>query len=496
MRLTLRRTMRKLKDTRGSAMLSVYLVLVVLIILGAGILVLSTANTQQATAADTYERAYFIADGNARQAIETIRSAALEKYRLIALDLANNYSGTNNANNFFTYINTVTASYKPFQPDSSAGGPTDATVKIEGKNTSVSTRNYKVTSTATDGSIPRTMYTVLTVTFVPVVKQGSTFTPLGDETVLCGGTFRQNTGWSAIHGTVKFGAFSSYNPYQFKLWDMDQSNTSTWIDPNTKDRLSWSMDYPGFTGSVRTPSAQLTLPAIANGTTITNEAFKDPPFNWNVPSPIYLEGQSGAAFTISNFQYKGGQIYCTGNLTITNDVLGTASSYVKIYCTGNLSISNGVVKYTQIYCGGKLTINGGDGFDHVTIYCNGSISDSCTNRSNVRIRCQSYTMNGGNFVGDNILYAENSIHLESTVSGLFYTNGAIDLAQGLGLTGQMAAKGNITVNGSFDFKPDSAMLARLNTDPFVTSSPGGSETVIIQPSDTQIFTNEPVFSEQ
>jgi hypothetical protein len=483
-----------IRDTRGSALVSVMLVLLVLLVLGLGILLLSTANTKQAKVDNTYERDYYVADGNAKQAVEVLKSAALEKYRLIAADLADNIQSSNNAASFFAFLDAVT--YAPPQPDGSAGGPNAASVTISRTVVSAATHRYTVLSIATDGTTPRSIRGSIDITFVPV-KANAAFTPLGSETILCGGTFRQNSGWSEVWGTVKFGAFSSYNPGQFRLNDMNQSDTSRWIVPNTKDFLNWSMKYPGFTDSVRTPSSQLSLPPIANGTAITNASFKDPPYNWNVPSPIYLEGQAGASFTISSFQYKGGQVYSTGNLGFYHDVLGTSSSYVNIYCKGNLSFNGSIVKYARIFCGGNLTINGGAGFDHVTIYCNGSITDSCTDRRNVRFYCKAYTMNGGNFIGDNILYAENSIHLESTVSGLFYTNGDIDLGSGSGLTGQMAAKGNIKVNGSFNFRPDSAMLDRLNADPFVTSSPGsGAAEAITQPPNSQIFTNTPVFSEQ
>lgn len=487
--------LRYIGDNRGSALVSVFLVIIVLLVLGMGILALSVANNKQAKVDNTYERDYYVADGSAKQGVETLKSAALERYRQIADDLKNNILTSNNAASFFAYVDAV--SYTPPQPDASAGGPTSSTVAISHATVNSSTHRYTVLSSASDGATSRSIAGSIDITFVPVTVQGATFTPLGSETILAGGTFRQNSGWSAVSGTVKFGAFSSYNPSQFKLKDMNQSDTSTWIVPSVKDSLNWSMKYPGFTDSVRTPAAQLSLPPIADGTSITNAAFKNPPYNWNVPSPIYLEGASGASFTISSFQYKGGQVYCTGNLGISNDVLGTSSSYVYLYCSGDLNLSNGAIQYSKIYCGGNLTINGGSGLDHVTIYCNGSISDSCTNRTNVRVYCKSYTMNGGNFVGDNVLYAENSIHLESTVSGLFYTNGTIDLGSGSGLTGQMAAKGNITVNGSFDFKPDSAMIARLNVDPFMTSSPGGSgSSAIIQPPSSQIFTTTPTYTEQ
>lgn len=483
-----------MRNDSGSALVSTFLILLVILVLGAGVLTFSAANARQAVADNTFERAYYAAEGGARQGVEALKSAALDQYTAIARDMQNGTESGNNAASFFSVIDAI-ASYGASDPDNAAGAALAVDVGITHtvSGTDSDTHVYSVLSTAAGGAVTRSVLGRIAIKFVPVTKQTAAFTPLGSETILAGSTFRQNSGWSAVSGTVKFGAFSSYNPGQFRLNDMDKSDTSSWIVPSVKDSINWSMKYPGFTDAVRTPA--LSLPPIANGTEVTNAAFQYAPYYWTVPSPIYLEGQPGASFTISRFRYEGGQVYCTGNLGFSNDFLGTPSSYAYVYCKGNLSFSSGAIQYARIYCGGNLTINGGGGLDHVTIYCNGSISDSCTDRKNVRVYCKSYTMNGGNFRGDNVVYAENSIHLESTVSGLFYTNGNIDLGSGSGLTGQMVAKGNITLNGSFNFKPDQAMLDRLNVDPFMTSSPSDSTVKIIQPPSAEIFTGDPTFSE-
>jgi hypothetical protein len=104
-------------------------------------------------------------------------------------------------------------------------------------------------------------------------------------------------------------------------------------------------------------------------------------------------------------------------------------------------------------------------------------------------------MSGGNFTGDNIVYAENSIYLESTVSGLFYSNGNINIGTGSGLTGgQVVAKGNVNINGSFNFRYDAAMMDRLNVDPFTTST-GSGATSIVQPANSLIFTGASALAE-
>lgn len=475
---------RLMRDERGSALVSAFVVIVVVLILGLGILTLSTANIAQAKVDDTYARDYHVAGGGARQGIEALKNAALDQYRKIADDLESNIQSTNNAASFFSALDAF--AYSPRQPDASSGGPTSLAVAISHAAVDADTRRYTVLATATDGKTPRRVASSIDIRFIPVEKT-SGFTPLGTQAVIAGGTLVQNQGYTSITDTtdlafpVKFGSMPSCKSYA--LNGAYKADLSPYVDPATADSLSWDMDYPGFTSAVKPSGSQLSLPAYTSPATITNMSF-----GGSAPSPVYLdlEGSSGA-YTMSSFNYVGGTVYCTASLTASNPyITGTASSYVNIYCRGNLTLNGVIARYVNIYCDGNVAINGGNSYRNVTVYCNGTINDSCTDRRDVRYYCGAYRMNGGNFHGDNIVYTENSLHLESTVSGLFYSNGAIDVGSGSGVTGQVVAKGNITMNGSFNFTYDDDMIQRLNVDPFTTST-GGGATAITQPPDALIF---------
>lgn len=523
------------KDNRGSALLSVFMVVTVILVLGMGILALSLGNTNQAKTADTYEKDYYVADGAAKHAVEAVNNAALEQYRLIAIDVKNNGEGTasNNAVDFFNDLAVTLAAYTPVQPDSSAGGPTSVSMQIS-NNGGSPTRVFTILATATDSKTTRKISSNVSITFKKVTLTNNAFKSPGGETVISGGTFDASNASVSITGTAKFGTL------KYKQWNFnyngnsnpDAATLASLQDTGTAAKFAWKMKYPGYTEEAKT-SVTPTLPLITNNSTITNASFKDPPFNWTVPSPIYLEGQSGASFTIDSSlgTYRGGQIYCTGSLTDSAEIDGTSGNYVKIYSTGTFNQGTGQLNYVKVFgdgnvnlnsgpaisnsyiyskgditisgrtmnnltiiCDGDLTISGGSS-TNVTIYCNGTITDSSNTRTNMKVYCDSYSMSGGNIQGNSIVYAETFMHLESTVRGLFYSNGDITCGNGAGVTGQMAAKGNITTTG-YSFTQDSALMAQLNVDPFTTSSPADSSIKIVQPANSDIFTNTPAYSEQ
>lgn len=520
-------------NNKGSALVSVFMVILVLLVLGAGILALSLSNTKQAVTADTYERSYYVADAGAKQGVERLKNAAMEYYRTVAEEVKNGTQTNNNSASFFAYMDAIT--YTPPQPDTSAGGPTSIDVSISHTTISSDTHRYSVLSTATGLATARKIQGSIDITFVPIVKSASAFTPLGSETVLVGGTFNQTSGDITIqnNGTVRFGAYTNprSNPPSYSNYDgfnIANKSSLNWIDPNTRSSLNWDMQYPGFTEESKT-AASPTLPIISNGATISSLGGNT--------SPIYLEGAAGASFTFKsvNSGFTGGQIWCDKKLTVQSATLdGNAGNYIKLYSGTDMAISSTVLDYCKlfsdanlsinggggisnliicsrgdmtigsttmtnlkIYCGGNLTINGGSS-TNVTIYCAGTITDNSNTRTNMKVYCDSYSMSGGNIVGDSIVYAESYIHLESTVSGLIYSNGNIDIGSGSGLTGQMAAKGNVNAHGSFSYRPDSTLLARLNVDPFTTSSPGGGSgsATVVQPANPAIFPGTPSFSEQ
>jgi hypothetical protein len=518
-----------LKDNRGSALISVFMLITVIIILGMGILALSLANTKQAKTTDTYEKDFYVADGAAKQAVEAVNNAALEQYRLIAIDVKNNGEGTtsNNATDFFNGMAALLSAYVPVQPDSSAGGPTSVTVPIS-NNGGSPTRVYTVLATATDSKTTRKISSTVSITFKKVTLSSAAFTPLGDQVLLCGGMFDVSKVHVDITGTAEFGALK-INPWNFNYNgnnNPDQATLNTLIDPSLSNNLNWNMKYPGYTEEPKTTPVNPIY--LSNGSNYSSN---------NPVSPVYLEGNTGASFTVSstNSGFTSGQIWCDKKLTLSSDTLsGSPSNYIKIYSSGDMTITSTPMSYCKIYCDGNLSISGGSGISNLiicchgnitigsvtrnnlkifcdkdltitggsstndTIYCKGTFNDGSTDRYNTHVYCNVYKMSGGNFYsnpsGDSIVYAETSMHIESICNGLFYTNGNLDCGGGR-VTGQVAAKGSITTNG-YSFIQNSAMMARINVNPFTSSSPADSNVQVVQPKNTDIFTNTPTYVEQ
>ncbi len=526
-----------LHNERGAALVAVFLVLMVLLTLGLGVMALSMGSAKQAVVTDTYEKAYYAAEGGAQQGVEYLRSQVLRVYSNIKSDLASGITSSNNATSFFNNLNTsITNSATKFNPvlteSSGAASVTGLTASIAASASGI-TRTYTITSTAAGGEARRIVVGKIDVTFKEVTVSSGALT-LSDHVVMTGGTFHVVSGDNRVNNpaTVLFGSYDNPNTnpwYDGFVYD-DKPNTSNWINPGLAGTLTWEMEYPGYSNEAKYPNAPSIAP-IANGASVTNAAFKNPPYNWTVPSPVYLEGAPGASYSVSNFSIIGGQVVSTGNLSISApNITGTADKYVKIYCSGDLTISSSILKYVKIFCDGNLTISGGSGTRNCKIYVKGNVTLStvieddtiicgknltlqgnsanrCTiyakqkvtmdsnNRTNMKIYCDVLSTSGGGIGGDTIVYAESSLNLCGNVAGLFYTNGTakIGTPQNGSLTGQVVAKGDTYTYG-YQFNKD-PNISRLYDDAFVTST-GSATMTITLPLNTEIFQTPATIGEQ
>ncbi len=548
-----------LMNNRGSALLTTFLVLIVLVALGLAMTTLAVANYQQSTTIDNYERNYYSAEGAAQLALDNLKREVRDYYNDMAIARANTANLTEYNvlyDNFFANIRSnAAASFADPEVAVYAGvGPdTVSTTYLTPAKIDSDTYRFTIESTATGARAARTVTASIVIkrngiTYIP----GSLPPPYGEQSLIAGGTL-DLTSASAVHinnslgtgnGSILVGDYKSRNSaittpeqaYAAETWRdglyMNNRSAGGWIDPMTIMGIAWNESYPGFTKpapAVVTPS----IAVITNGQTVTDSNFpKDKKNKPIIPSPLYLEGAAGAFYTVSGMDVTGGgqfvsdkaltltggsgykgtsgnwlTLYGGGNVNIGSTTIGyvrlycdgdftwggSASGPVEVYCKGNVTINGIVMKNCKIVCGGNVSISGGNSTD-VTLYCKGDLNDSSTNRTNAQYYVGGeYKMTGGNFIGESLVYAEKKLSLESTCSGFFYTNGDAVIYSGAGITGQLVAKGNVKVNGSFDFKYDgsivNAALDKLDGTPLDTSGTT-REPQLIQPVNGAIFMSE------
>lgn len=509
----MKKILRAMSDERGSAMVSVFLVITVLLVLGMGILALSLSNTKQAVTTNTYERCFYAADSGAKQGVERLKSAALEYYRVVAEEVKAGSMANNNAASFFAYLDAI--GYTAPQPDAASGGPTSLGVSISNTAVDADTHRYTVLATASGDSATRKVAGTIDITFEPITTT-SGFTSFGDQAIIAGGTFTMGTKINVpVNGDVRFGAYVNprSNPPTYSKYDglsANNENVPGWIDPATADSLNWDLNYSSFVlpKTAVTPS----LPLIKNGDTVNTSYIASK--GATLTSPFYIEGEPGASYSIKALNINRGQFISDGNLTIDggSGYFGTSSSYLKIYVKGNLVIKSTTLSYAKIFCEGNVTIDGSGDFTGVEIYCKGDVKISSINLVNVKVYSgDQFTFGGGNVTGQSLVYAKNDMKLGTevgggssgcTLSGLFYSNGTASVNAGGSMTGQIVAKGNMTMAGSFSFTYNQALIDAILDDPnfqngpFVTGNTSGSSTQVVEPASSKIFTATSPFTER
>lgn len=488
----------RLADNRGSALLSVFVVIMVLLVLGMGVLALSMSNAQQAKVGDTYERSYYAAGGGAQQGVERLKSAALEYYRQVEQEMRSGMQTHNNAADFFAYLDAVT--YSPPQPDASAGGPSSLSVSITHTAVSSSTHRYTVLSTATGGTVTRRMRGTVDITFVPIVMRASAL-PFPNDAVIAGGTFYMDNTTSSVRlnfgvsGNVLFGAYVNPNtdPW-YDGFSAGNKNVAGWINPSAADMVDWDLRYASL------KPARLTVsPSIAPSTTINTNSFA--PLGYAVPSPVYLEGLPTSNLTVSVTISGGGQIYSYRDLSLQNcSYGGTPSRYLTVFCSGNMTFGSTSLNYCKIYCDGNVSMSGGGSISNSEIYCGGNINLGSYGISNTCIVSGNTATLGSGSISGSLVYASNDISITggTGLNGIFYAGDSVYFNASGSMSGQVAAKGNIyTKSGcSYNVSYSQSTINDILDAPFIDHLGGsGGSSAIIPPTDAQIFTGESAFAE-
>lgn len=461
-------------NERGSALVAVFMVLVLLVVLGAGLMVLSVGSARQSVAADTYEKAYYPAEGASRQGIEYVKQAALTCYNGIADDLRNNVLSSNNAASFFTamesYMSSPATRFSPSPLDLSAGAAVKTlNSSVNAAVVSPAARAYTVDSTALGDAASRTVRGTITVKFVPLQRK---FIPFGDKALIVGNDLdltrvKQGTLLQSPDGI-------EVDPLKIRP-DTSNVDPGSPIYPPPADRnLDWVLTFNSFSSFISGITPNYEPADIGKGTL----GFKNLTIN---SGGMYVVGAADTPFTLDNVSLAtDGRIVCYGDLTINDGELNDVS----IVCKGDMYIDGCTINRASIYCGGTLYVRAGNGkvttVDHSIVYA-----------YNVNVGANG---NGKTQFVSGLLYSYTDI----TISG----NKTSKEPDTSSYTGQVVARQNTILtdyipnkNAMFRYDPNilvdlPQLMKSLGAAPFISSLTAhndGDLYKIIQPVNDDIF---------
>ncbi len=480
------------KNERGSALVTVFMVLIVLLALGMGVMALSVGGAKQSVVTDTFEKLYYPAEGASTQGVEFIKQQVLNEYQDIADLFDHNNSSTNNQTTFFQHLNDRLgadgANFAASQPDQSAGSAVDALDTKITHTSSGSTYIYTVSSKATGGSTARGVDGKLKVTFVKLEKK---FIPFGEHALIVGNTLdftdaKPNTTITASGGVE----VATINP------SSSASKISGGIvaPPPGRD-LDWDLSFSSFSafiGLMGDNTHALVPGSYTMGTGNNKVSFSNALQNITTASLSLSSSKVTPAITnylLNNVNVtSGAKLVSYGKLGIEG---GTIRNAV-IVTSGDLHLDGTTIYDSAIYCGGTLYLRDGNSKDT-------NVVDTVIYANNVNI--------GGNGNGKyvftkGLLYSKNDITIEGN---------KVDTQQ-FSYSGQVVAKGDVIVtedvpNKELKFRFDESILNNLPAvmynlnvgsiidSPFIeslTDYNGGTLYTIIYPTFDQIFQDQSV----
>ncbi len=532
---------QRITDNRGSALVSVFLVIMVLLVLGMGILALTMNNVKQSAVVDNYERDYYAANRAAQQAIENLKRTVGDYYNDLALkfaDTANIAAYETAYNNFFTNVrNNANATFTEPALDTSRGGPGSTVTTVAMGTPNGNTCTYTISSKAVAGETTRTVYASITIIRTEKFKT-EFLTKFGNNALIAGGNVNMDGNKNAkidVNGDVVVGGSVVDTTHggsgYFDATNYDPAHPELYVDPTIVSKLTWSLSYGSFPQVAKDAAVAAAAPKISNGATVQASSYI---------TPMDIEGNPGASYMITGASpATSGQIGSTGNLTLD----GATLSGVSIYVSGNLTIKNSTsLSGVSIYVTGASSVLDIDDstLTNVKIYCNGDMNsyntvyrhNSSGQGCQVAVRgdttlsgdsldsqqskCYFYT--GGTFTilsshFDNIIvYAGTKLNVlleshgnrkgnRSELTGLLYTAGSAEINSCL-IRGQLVSKNDVLADDSINsstladlvFAP--ADISDLLNDPTFTSSIFANETlgsvtkIYIKPLISEMYSGE------
>ena len=397
-------SVRKMKNNinkKGSALLTVLMVMTVLIVVGLGVFSNSINNLNTTDVITINERSYYASEDAAQIAVSTIKNE-VNKYYMAMKDASSYAAYQSLYDNFFNYLQgrLVGASSILSSPDfieSELDGKTTLTCTMDTPSIKASGylgTTFTVTAVTTIEGVDRTVIGKLRVDAAPLSFQWTSAPPLTEYVLLAGGdvntnaNYLQAVGSAILNGTVA-------NPSYFHATSLNENDSSV------EELLTWQLYYDQFDRSIPNPP----MPA-----TVTPETA-DVKYDWyHVLGPGEFKGN----------KVKNQKIYFIGGGEIKNQKVTDCDIYV---VGGGLNIRNSTFKGTNIYVDGSINVANG------TKFLSGSRPNVIYSGSSIVINCNTIIISNTSMTaeGNMMFHSHASSKNDIIENSAFYTNSSVSI---------------------------------------------------------------------
>ena len=485
----MKRFNRLLKSKKGSAIMTVLIVMVVLVLLGQAITMLTLGTLRTNVADSSNNEAYYAAESGVLSAIDQVKHEVVAYYSTLSDASESDYNALFGA--FSTSIN-ANAQTRFVEP-TIEGGSTSTTFYVGAYDpvNEVCEFNIQCISTTPDNARYQVNASVY-VKKVDISVPGGLLSVPDNAALVVGGELDLDYDSSIIilGGDAYVGSISpetmERNKVPYKLVQGDlyvdpapgESLTNPFVYPSYSDPDVSGADYTAITdmtldGGVFTPPSVITtLPDV---TLTLNKGFSNSLVygqgDVNITTgqytdiDLYVDGNlniDGAKFT--------GNIYCRGNITVENTPLtGT------IICDGNFSFLNGSHD-GEIIVGGTVDINNASSVTSIAAV--GDINISSTG------------MQAG------LVYSSSDISIGNcSISAVIYSYNDVDITGSLHVSGAVFAKNNYyfsNTGSNMNLNYDSEFVQGIVDEANINIFGNGGETPPAPTLDASIFVSEEI----
>ena len=397
-------SVRKMKiyiNKKGSALLTVLMVMTILVVVGLGVFSNSINNLNTTDVVTINERSYYASENAAQIAVSTIKNE-VNKYYMTMMAATSTSAYQSLYDNFFTYlqgrlVGSGSILSSPDFVESELDGKTTLTCTMATPSMQASGylgTTFTVTATTTIEGVEREVVSKLRVDAAPLQFQWTSAPPVTDYVLLSGGDVKTNAEYlQAVGSAILSGTVT--NPSYFSATSLSENDSSV------NDILTWQLYYDQFDKSIANPPMPPTM--------TSDEA--------DVAYPWYHSLGPGE---FPGNKVNNQKIYFTGGGEIKNQTVKNCDIYVQ---GGGLNITNSTFEGTNIYVEGLINIANGteflSGSNPNIIYTGGDLIINC----NTIIISDTAMTAEGNMMFHSHASSKNDIIENSS----FYTNSSISI---------------------------------------------------------------------